>query len=108
MDYLSTIHTIRRENLCNVSLQSEYCERPAIGRKRLGSDFLPLLIKVFEELLQIKNRQLSLFTEEELYGDEPLPEEDGSEHESQFQEPPCVMDKIEFKCRVSAWRLLRT
>lgn len=98
MDYLSTIHTIRRENLCNVSLQSEYCERPAIGRKRLGSDFQPLLIKVFEEQLQIKNRQLSLFTEEELYGDEPLPEEDGSEHESQISKNRrAVMDKIEFK-----------
>lgn len=98
MDYLSTIHAIRRENLCNVSLQSEYCERPAIGRKRLGNDFQPLLIKVFEELLQIKNRQLSLFTEEELYGDEPLPEEDRSEHESQISKNRrAVMDKIEFK-----------
>ena len=50
---------------------------------KVVSDFLPLLIKVFEEQLQIKNRQLSLFTEEELYGYEPIPEEDGSERESQ-------------------------
>ena len=98
MDYLSTIHAIRRENLCNVSLQSEYCERPAIGRKRLGSDFLPLLIKVFEEQLQIKNRQLSLFTEEELYGYEPIPEEDGSERESQVSKNRrAVMNMIEFR-----------
>lgn len=98
MDYLSTIHAIRRENLCNISLQSEYCERPAIGRKRLGSDFQPLLIKVFEEQLQIKNRQLSLFTEEELYGYEPIPEEDGSERESQVSKNRrAVMDMIEFR-----------
>ena len=98
MDYLSTIHTIRRENLCNVSLQSEYCERPAISRKRLGSDFQPLLIKVFEEQLQVNNRQPMLFTEEELFGLDPLPEEDESAHESQHSKNRrAVMNKIEFR-----------
>lgn len=98
MDYLSTIHTIRRENLCNVSLQSEYCERPAISRKRLGSDFQPLLIKVFEEQLQVNNRQPMLFTEEELFGLDPLPEEDESAHESQHSKNRrAVMNKTEFR-----------
>lgn len=98
MDYLSTIHTIRRENLCNVSLQSEYCERPAISRKRLGSDFQPLLVKVFEEQLQVNNRQPMLFTEEELFGLDPLPEEDESAHESQHSKNRrAVMNKIEFR-----------
>ena len=98
MDYLSTIHTIRRENLCNVSLQSEYCERPAISRKRLGSDFQPLLIKVFEEQLQVNNRQPMLFTEEELFGLDPLPKEDESAHESQHSKNRrAVMNKIEFR-----------
>lgn len=98
MDYLSTIHTIRRENLCNVSLQSEYCGRPAISRKRLGSDFQPLLIKVFEEQLQVNNRQPMLFTEEELFGLDPLPEEDESAHESQHSKNRrAVMNKIEFR-----------
>lgn len=98
MDYLSTIHTIRRENLCNVSLQSEYCERPAISRKRLGSDFQPLLIKVFEEQLQVNNRQPMLFTEEELFGLDPLPEEDEYAHESQHSKNRrAVMNKIEFR-----------
>lgn len=98
MDYLSTIHTTRRENLCNVSLQSEYCERPAISRKRLGSDFQPLLIKVFEEQLQVNNRQPMLFTEEELFGLDPLPEEDEYAHESQHSKNRrAVMNKIEFR-----------
>ena len=28
MEYMSNIHAVRRENLCNVVLHSEYCERP--------------------------------------------------------------------------------
>lgn len=100
MDYLSTIHTVRRANLCNVSLQSEYCDRPAIGRKRLGSDFLPLLIKVFEEQLQIKNQQLLLFTEEELCGTQSTTDEDESTHENQrSKNRRAVMNKIEFQVR---------
>lgn len=100
MDYLSTIHTVRRANLCNVSLQSEYCDRPAIGRKRLGSDFLPLLITVFEEQLQIKNQQLLLFTEEELCGTPSTTDEDESTHENQqSKNRRAVMNKIEFQVR---------
>lgn len=98
MDYLSTIHAIRRTDLCNVVLQSEYCERPAIGRKRLGSDFTPLLIKVFEDQLAVNNREPMLFTEEELLGLEPLPDDDGEAHENQHaKNRRAVMGKIEFR-----------
>lgn len=61
MEYMSNIHAVRRENLCNVVLRSEYCERPAIVRNRLGPDFKKVLAKVFEDILLVKNRQLSFF-----------------------------------------------
>ena len=50
MDYMSNIHAVRREHLCNVVLRSEYCERPATTRKRLGPDFKKVLAKVFEDV----------------------------------------------------------
>lgn len=94
LDYLSTFHSIRRENLCNVSLQSEYCERPATSRKRLGSDFKTFMVKVFEDELRVNNMEPMLFTLEELEGKEPLPDED---HKSQaYKNREAVMDKIEF------------
>ena len=68
MDYMTNIHAVRRENLCNVVLRSEYCERPAIARKRLGPDFKGVLAKVLEEKLLVKNRQISLFTIDDLEG----------------------------------------
>ncbi len=95
MDYLSPYHAVRRENLCNITLLSEYCERPATSRKRLGSDFKAHLIRVFEDIFQVNNVQPSLFTLEELYGDEPLPDAD---HQSQtYKNRMAVADKIEFK-----------
>ena len=68
MEYMSNIHAVRRENLCNVVLRSEYCERPAIERNRLGPDFKKVLAKVFEDVLLVKNRQMSLFTIDDLEG----------------------------------------
>ena len=68
MDYMSNIHAVRREHLSNVVLRSEYCERPATTRKRLGPDFKKVLAKVFEEILLVKNQQLSLFTVDDLDG----------------------------------------
>lgn len=70
MDYMSNIRAVRRENLCNVVLRSEYCDRPAIVRNRLGADFKLVLAKVFEEILLVKIRQLSLFDQDDL-GDDP-------------------------------------
>lgn len=95
MDYLSSYHAVRRENMCNITLLSEYCERPATSRKRLGSDFKAHLIRVFEDMFQVNNVQPSLFTLEELYGDDPLPDAD---HQSQtYKNRMAVADKIEFK-----------
>jgi type III restriction enzyme len=94
LDYLSTFHSIRRENLCNVNLQSEYCEYPAASRKRLGSDFKTFMVRVFEDVLSVNNMEPSLFTLEELEGKDPLPDE---EHKSQaYKNRQAVMDKIEF------------
>ncbi len=103
MDYMSNIHAVRRENLCNVSLRSEYCERPAIARKRLGPDFKRVLAKVFEDVLLVKNRQLSLFTIDDLEGNGNADEE--SEGSNEAMESPCaknrraVEDKLTFKVR---------
>ncbi len=95
LDYLSTFHAIRRENLCNVILPSEYCERPAASRKRLGSDFKPYLVRVLEEIWLVNNVQPSLFTLEELNGEDPLPEEDRQSQANKNRQ--AVMNKIEFK-----------
>ena len=106
MEYMSNIHAVRRENLCNVVLRSEYCERPAIVRNRLGPDFKKVLAKVFEDILLVKNRQLSLFTIDDLEGnfeddDETSGNADGnngSTGESIYaKNQKAVEDKITFK-----------
>ena len=104
MDYMSNIHAVRRENLCNVSLRSEYCERPAITRKRLGPDFKRVLAEVFEDVLLVKNRQLSLFTIDDLEGNGAADDNsDGGNNEA--MESTCaknrkaVEDKLTFKVR---------
>ena len=104
MEYMSNIHAVRRENLCNVVLRSEYCERPAIVRNRLGPDFKKVLAKVFEDVLLVKNRQLSLFTVDDLEGDFDKDKEssvdggDGSATESIYaKNRKAVEDKITFK-----------
>ena len=68
MDYMSNIRAVRRENLCNIKLRSEYCERPATARKRLGPDFKAVLAKVFEDCLSVKSCQLAMFSVEDLEG----------------------------------------
>ena len=100
MDYMSNIHAVRRENLCNVVLRSEYCERPAIVRNRLGPDFKKVLAKVFEDILLVKNRQLPLFTADQLEENA-----DDSDSDNEAAESVCaknrktVEDKIAFKVR---------
>ncbi len=93
LDYLSTFHSVRRENLCNVSLQSEYCERPAASRKRLGSDFKAFMVRAFEEVLHVSDMQPSLFTLEELEGNAPLPETD--RRSQTYKNQQTVAGKIE-------------
>ena len=69
MDYLSTnVVAIRRENIVNVSLDSEYCERKSGDRNRLGSDFKRILRDTFVVEWSLKNEQISLFSEEMLFG----------------------------------------
>lgn len=108
MEYMSNIHAVRRENLCNVVLRSEYCERPAIVRNRLGPDFKKVLAKVFEDILLVKNRQLSLFTIDDLEGNIEEDEDatgnadggNGGAAESIYaKNRKAVEDKITFKVR---------
>ena len=98
MDYMSNIHAVRREHLSNVVLRSEYCERPAIARKRLGPDFKKVLAKVFEEILFVKNRQLSLFTIDDLEGNADDDDADAVESIYAKNRKACE-DKITFRVR---------
>ncbi len=55
MDYISSFHAVRRENLNNVQLTSEYRENLAINRKRLGSDFKRHLTRFIEKEWGVKS-----------------------------------------------------
>lgn len=99
MDYLSSLHAIRRMNLNNVSLISEYNERTSADRNRLGSDFKKILIDTFERNWFVTNFMPSLFTAAELDG---IPEENVSEEdrESQtYKNRKAVEDKIIFNVK---------
>lgn len=100
MDYMSNIHAVRREHLANVVLRSEYCERPATTRKRLGPDFKKVLAKVFEEILLVKNQQLSLFTIDDLDGNADDDDDGGNSGESIYaKNRKACEDKITFRVR---------
>ena len=60
MDYISTIHSVRRMNLNNVDLSSVYLERTSSERNRLGPDFKKVLRDVIAEILKLKPQQYSL------------------------------------------------
>ena len=100
MDYMSNIHAVRREHLSNVVLRSEYCERPATTRKRLGPDFKKVLAKVFEEILLVKNQQLSLFTADDLDGNADDDDDGGNSGVSIYaKNRKACEDKITFRVR---------
>ena len=100
MDYMSNIHAVRRENLSNVLLRSEYCDRPAITRKRLGPDFKKELVRVFEKNLLVKNRQLSLFTIDDLEGNSDVGDDVGDSGESiHAKNRMACEDKITFRVK---------
>ena len=100
MDYMSNIHAVRREHLCNVVLRSEYCERPATTRKRLGPDFKKVLAKVFEDILLVKNQQLLLFTADDLDGNADDDDDGGNSGESIYaKNRKACEDKITFRVR---------
>lgn len=70
MDYLSTnIKAMRREGITNIVLDSEYRERLSTDRNRLGTDFKDVLKNTFKSEWELSSNQLSLFTEDMLFGD---------------------------------------
>ena len=80
MDYLSTnVVALRREGLNNIVLDSEYSERLSADRNRLGTDFKEVLIETFKSEWNLTNAQLSLFTEDMLFGDGEGDEEPGGD-----------------------------
>lgn len=97
MDYMSNIRAVRRENICNIMLRSEYCERPAIARKRLGPDFKAELAKVFEEMLSVKSHQFAMFSVDDLEGnnDDEAPTDESLESNYAKNRKACE-DKIAF------------
>ena len=60
MDYISTIHSVRRMNLNNVALSSVYQERTSSERNRLGPDFKKVLRDVIVEMFSLQALQYSL------------------------------------------------
>ena len=69
MDYLaSNIMAKRREGINNIVLDSEYSERLSTDRNRLGTDFKKILKDTFISEWGLESGQLSLFTEDMLFG----------------------------------------
>lgn len=96
MDYLSALHAVRRENLNNVSLWSEYNERTSAERNRLGSDFKRHLMKTFTDTWLVSTRMTSLFTAAQLDGmDEEACEEEEVQSQA-FKNREAVKNKINF------------
>ncbi len=78
MDYLSTnVVALRREGINNVVLDSEYSERLSTDRNRLGTDFKDVLKKTFISEWGMETGQLSLFTEDMLFGEGEIGVEPG-------------------------------
>ncbi len=70
MDYLaSNIVAKRRDGITNIVLDSEYSERLSTDRNRLGTDFKQVLKDTFISEWGLESGQLSLFTEDMLFGD---------------------------------------
>lgn len=98
MDYMSDLRAVRREGLNNIALTSEYNERLAAERNRLGADFKKYLLDTFIDNWLVSCRSYSLFTAAQLDGDE---EDDYNEDaQSQaFKNREAVKDKINFTVR---------
>lgn len=71
MDYLSanTI-AVRRKDINNIVLDSEYSERLAADRNRIGSDFKEVLVNTFKSHWGLQYTQMSLFDEDELFSND--------------------------------------
>ncbi len=96
MDYMSNIRSVRRTGLCNVTLRSEYCEKPAISRNRLGADFRRQLAGTFKDLLLVGTRQLRLFDPDDLEAIFPM-DDHPDDDEQCLRNRAAVADKINFK-----------
>lgn len=71
MDYLAkSVEAKRREGIKNIVLDSEYSERLSTDRNRLGTDFKDVLKNTFKTEWGLSSGQLSLFTEDMLFGEE--------------------------------------
>ena len=62
MDYMNALRAVRREELNNITLTSEYNERTAAERNRLGADFKQYLLKTFTDNWLLGQSSYSLFT----------------------------------------------
>ena len=78
MDYLATnVVAQMREGLQNIVLDSEYSERLSTDRNRLGTDFKDVLKRTFISEWGMETGQLSLFTEDMLFGEGEIGSEPG-------------------------------
>ena len=78
MDYLATNVVAKMlEGLQNIVLDSEYSERLSTDRNRLGTDFKDVLKRTFISEWGMETSQLSLFTEEMLFGEGEIGAEPG-------------------------------
>jgi type III restriction enzyme len=98
MDYMSSLHAVRRKDLNNVCLVSEYNERLAIQRNRLGSDFKQYLTETFERNWFVQDITQSLFTAAQLDGEDDT-NEDVDNQSQTFKNKEAVKDKINFNVK---------
>ncbi len=98
MDYMSSLHAVRRKDLNNVCLVSEYNERLAIQRNRLGSDFKQHLTETFERNWFVQDITPSLFTAAQLDGEDDT-NEDVDNQSQAFKNKEAVKDKINFNVK---------
>lgn len=99
MDYMSSLHAVRRECLTNVNLISEYNERTSAERNRLGSDFKSYLINTFENHWLVKNRMPMLFSLAELEGVDENEVDDEERASQTYKNRKAVEDKITFNVK---------
>lgn len=99
MDYMNALRAVRREELNNITLTSEYNERTAAERNRLGADFKQYLLKTFTDNWLLGQSSYSLFTAAQLDGEDDE-EKDGAGNQSQaFKNRDAVKDKINFNVK---------
>lgn len=102
MDYLAkSVEAKRRDGIKNIVLDSEYREQLSIDRNRLGTDFKEVLKNTFKAEWGLKTGQLSLFTEEMLFGDGEPSDEDVDVTSETFRNRQAAIDQrgINFNVR---------